>query len=679
MILTRISIFIALFSLVVCGQQPAAPSQDDVVLDVIVKDRRGRPVKDLKPEEIEISDSGAKQTPSSVRMIDGPNAVTPGSVTPLDPVRQTRLVTIVFEQLDEDARRLAKLAMNDLLKQESGTHVHFGIVGINQQIVLLQPFTTDRNLLKKAIENATSGNQMIRLVEQSDAAKKQLRAFPPNASDVDKKVAQVMLDMTRETMSTMDGTRATVFSLLSLVRGLASMPGRKTLLYISTGIWMPTHLDEPFRSIISTANRANVSVYALDARGVMTGRQNQGVSDAIRDVARDTQGDLTADEQRTTRSQIRASDRVEDAMRNNVQLPLRDLSESTGGVLIADTNSFARPMQNMLDDVNTYYEIVYNPGITNYDGAFRKTDVKVSRGDTRLTSRTGYFALPADIRASGLMPFEAVLMRALAMNPMPREVQFRSAAIRFQTTPQGSHQEVLIEVPFENLTFREEAGQFHARVSVMAVLRDASGEVVQKSSRDLPLKGPAAQAAQVKQGNFIYKEHFTAPPGRYTLETAVMDREANKMGTKKASLVVAPKQPGVSMSNVVVVRRYQPKATDMEPDEDFAFQGGRITPTLGSTITAGKGVMLALFFVVYPDPAIPEKPQLTIEYIRDGQVVGKGDVQLPAADASGRIPYVMSSSAEAMPPGSYEVRAVVKQGASVTEDRALITIEAPQG
>jgi hypothetical protein len=104
----------------------------------------------------------------------------------------------------------------------------------------------------------------------------------------------------------------------------------------------------------------------------MTGRQNQGVSDAIRDVARDTQGDLTADEQRTTRSQIRASDRVEDAMRNNVQLPLRDLSESTGGVLIADTNSFARPMQNMLDDVNTYYEIVYNPGITNYDGAFRK-------------------------------------------------------------------------------------------------------------------------------------------------------------------------------------------------------------------------------------------------------------------------------------------------------------------
>jgi VWFA-related protein len=267
MILTRTSIFIALFSLVVCGQQPAAPSQDDVVLDVIVKDRRGRPVKDLKPEEIEISDSGAKQTPSSVRMIDGPNAVTPGSVTPLDPVRQTRLVTIVFEQLDEDARRLAKLAMNDLLKQESGTHVHFGIVGINQQIVLLQPFTTDRNLLKKAIENATSGNQMIRLVEQSDAAKKQLRAFPPNASDVDKKVAQVMLDMTRETMSTMDGTRATVFSLLSLVRGLASMPGRKTLLYISTGIWMPTHLDEPFRSIISTANRANVSVYALDARG----------------------------------------------------------------------------------------------------------------------------------------------------------------------------------------------------------------------------------------------------------------------------------------------------------------------------------------------------------------------------------------------------------------------------
>jgi VWFA-related protein len=679
MTLIRISLIAALFALVVCAQQPAPVSQDDVILDVTVKDRRGRPVKDLKPEEIEVSDSGTKQTTAAVRLIDGPNAVTPGSVTPLDPIRQTRLVTIVFEQLNEDARRLAKLAMNDLLKHESGAHVHFSVVGINQQIVLLQPFTTDRTLLKKAVDDAASGNQMIRLVGQSDAAKKQLQALPQNASDVDRKLAQVMLDMTRETMSTMDGTRATVFSLLSLVRGLASMPGRKTLLYISTGIWLPTHLDEPFRSIISTANRANVSVYALDARGVMTSRQTQGVSDAIRDVARDTQGDLTSDEQRTTQSQIRASDRVEDAMRNNVQLPLRDLSESTGGALIADTNSFARPMQQMLDDVNTYYEIVYNPGITNYDGAFRRTDVKASRGDTRLNSRTGYFALPADIRASGLMPFEAALIKALAMNPIPREVQFRSAAIRFHNSPQGSHQEVLIEVPFENLTFREEGGRFHARVSVMAVLRDSNGEMVHKLSRDLPLQGPAAQAAQVKQGNFIYKEHFTVPPGRYTLETAVIDREANKIGTKKASLVVAPKQPGVSMSNVVLVRRYQPKATDMEPDEDFAFQGGRITPTLGNTITAGKGVMLALFFVVYPDPAIADKPQLTVEYIRDGQVVGKGDVLLPAADASGRIPYVMSSSAEAMPPGSYEIRTVVKQGASATEDRAFITIEAPQG
>lgn len=677
----RTSILAAIFSLAAAGQQPAAISPDDVVLDVIVKDRRGRPVKDLKAEEIEVADNGTKQTPASVRLIDGANAVSAGSVTPLDPIRQTRLVTLVFEQLNEDARRLAKQAMNDLLKQETAAHVHFAVIGINQQTLLLQPFTTDRNLLKKAIDEATSGNQMVRLADQSEAAKQRLRSLPATATDVDKKLAQVMLDMTRETMSTMDGGRATIFSLLSLVRGLATMPGRKTLLYVSTGIWLPTHLDEPFRSIISTANRANVSVYALDARGVMTGRQTQGVADAIRDVARDTASDLTADEQRATTAQIRASDRVEDAMRNNVQLPLRDLSDSTGGFLIADTNSFARPMQQLLDDVNTYYEVVYNPGITNFDGAFRKTSVKVARGDTRLTTRTGYFALPADIRASGLMPFEAVLIKALGSNPLPREVQFRSSAIRFQSSEKGTHQEVLIEVPLANLQFREDAAanRYHARVSVIAVLRDANGEMVHKLSRDLPLQGPIAQAAQVKQGNFIYKEHFTIPPGRYTLETAVIDREANKIGAKKASLVVARKQAGVAMSNVVLVRSYQPKAQGMEPDEDFQFQGGRVTPTLASTITAAKGAMMSLFFVVYPDPAIPEKPQLTIEYIRDGQVVGKGEVQLPPADAAGRIPYVMSSSAEAMPPGSYEIRTVVQQGKTTAEDRAFVTVEAPQG
>ena len=682
MTLIRISALLALAAAAACAQSAVPSSKpDEVVLDLVVKDKKGKPIKDLSAADVELSDNGSKQNVTSFRLIDGVNAVTNGSSAPLDAIRQTRLVVIAFEQLDEDARRQAKQVANELLKTAAAPNINFAVVGINQQLVLLQPFTTDRALLKKAIDEAVSGSQMIRFAEQSDANKAKLREAT-GTTDVSKKLAQVALDMTRDTMSTNEPERATIFSILSLCRGLGTMPGRKSIVHISTGLNLPTYLDEPFRSISSTANRANVSIYTVDARGVQLGRQNEGIINAVGGAAKDTQSDVSAtgrDASFVTKDQIMASDRVEAGMRKNVQIPLREMSETTGGFMVADTNSFSKPMQQLADEINTYYEAVYNPGITNFDGQFRKTEVKVGRNDVKVIARNGYFALPADVRAMGLMPFEAVLMNALTSNPLPRDVQFRSAAIKFAASAQGAHEEVLIEVPLANLTFREDptAKTFDARVSVMAVLKDPKGEVVQKLSRDLPLHGPIAQAASVKQGNFLYKDHFTVPPGRYTLETAVIDRVANKIGTKKASLVIPVKAAGVSMSSITLVRRYQPKAAGIDPAEDFEFQGGLVTPTLGNTITNGKGSMMSMFFVVYPDPAIAEKPSLVIEYIKDGQVAGRGAVELPPADSKGRIPYVMSSSPESMPPGSYEIRAVVKQGTSATEDRAFVTVEAP--
>jgi hypothetical protein len=218
---------------------------------------------------------------------------------------------------------------------------------------------------------------------------------------------------------------------------------------------------------------------------------------------------------------------------------------------------------------------------------------------------------------------------------------------------------------------------YSARVSVMAVIRNDKGEIVRKYSRDLPLKGPWETAEKVKLGNFIYKESFILAPGRYTFESAVLDREANKAGARKAALVVPTRSGALAISNLTLVRAYQPKAPNLDPNEPFQFQGGRITPTLNPTVVANKGAMLSMFFVVYPDPAIADKPQVIMEYIRDGQVTGRGAIDLPAPDAAtGRIPYVMSSPAENMPPGNYEVRAIVKQGAAATEERAFFTIEA---
>jgi hypothetical protein len=209
----------------------------------------------------------------------------------------------------------------------------------------------------------------------------------------------------------------------------------------------------------------------------------------------------------------------------------------------------------------------------------------------------------------------------------------------------------------------------------VALLKDANGALVQKFNRDLPLQGTTDKLAGVQAANFTYKEQYSLAPGRYTFETAVMDREGNKLGARKTAVVVTPKQPGVEMSNIALVRNYQPNAASLDPGDPFQFQGGRIVPSVSPNIRGGKGSQLAMFFVVYPDPAVPDKPQIVLEYIKDGTVVGRGEVPLPAADANGRIPYVMSSSAEVMTPGAYEIHAVAKQGSSTTEERTFITVE----
>ena len=84
---------------------------------------------------------------------------------------------------------------------------------------------------------------------------------------------------------------------------------------------------------------------------------------------------------------------------------------------------------------------------------------------------------------------------------------------------------------------------------------------------------------------------------------------------------------------------------------------------------------MALFFTVYPDAGSKDAPQAVVQYIKDGTVAGSANLQLPAA-VNGRIPYVLSSPLDNMPPGAYEVKVTVKQGATaVVQESVFLTIE----
>jgi len=158
------------------------------------------------------------------------------------------------------------------------------------------------------------------------------------------------------------------------------------------------------------------------------------------------------------------------------------------------------------------------------------------------------------------------------------------------------------------------------------------------------------------------------------LETAVLDRKAEKAAARK-TVFWAPSPSGrLSISALLRVQDYAPDAAGLEAEDPFQFRGGRITPTLNEMLHQSDTQTLGLFCVVSPDPQDPAKPALTLEYVQEDKVVGRGDFVLPVADGRGRIPWALFTPTAQLKPGPYEVRVTVRQGRSSVSGQMLLEV-----
>jgi VWFA-related protein len=691
------------------AQQSAAPqvptvrtTVDEVVLDLIVRDKKGKPVTDLKPEELTVSDNGTKQTLTSFRLVNGSEAIgTGGAKTALDPLRQVRLVTLAFEAMTEaDQRKLARNAALDLIQGDQGTNVFYSVVVINTQLRVLQPFTKDKAALTTAIEHATGGLGGPGLASESDAILAELkrnlggatgavqdndvRAIASQTASqtvangsqaLDAKLASIMLDMLRmDNAVTAQGARLTLSALRALVEGQRSMPGRKSVVYFTWGMYLTPELNAPFRNLMSTANRENVTFYSVDTRGVVVSAQSSAARSQLNGAARASASTMTQTSGAVTKDQVMSSDNAETSGRANVQESIRDLAESTGGFLIGDSNDLRVPLRQVNEEISSYYELSFNPGIQSYDGGFRKLLVTANRKDLVIHGRNGYFALPPEARAGGLQSFEATLLQILSTGKLSEDVRVRANGILFQ--PKGEERAVLVlvEVPLRELQPRTDAAKnsLDVHFSLAALVKDVKGEVVEKFARDRSLR---VTPEQLKMGNFLEKMMVTLPAGKYTVESVVMDRQSGKNGMQRSEFTVAARSSALAISSLTPMRSYTPNAKGLDPDEPFQFQGGSVTPTMDPAVKRDPNAALRLFFTIYQDSSNSERPSVEIEFVQGGKSLTKVPMQLPAADAQGRIPYLMTVPAASIPVGIYEVHAVARQGKSVAEAVTTVRIE----
>jgi len=684
----------------------------EILVDVVVHDKHGHPVHGLRQSDFQVFEDNAAQTVTSWREMRG--GVSPEQAEPaagevfvqanksenssLHLSRQVRLVSLVFDKLSDTGRKLARIGALDFLKRDAGPNVYYAVFFVDRYFKVIQTYTNNMELLRAAVQRATSGTRSVPntddgglevLAQQTAAAVGTAESLSNSsqgqpsvngaalAAEQANEFTDNMLQLSDQLNRT-DLGQVSIFSLWAIIKQLERLPGRKSVLYFSEGYTMPNDLWMQFASLISAANRANVTVYAVDARGL--------ISTSDTSLAQQVLSKGLAMSNHMTRSRnggsavgdFRAGDYELDSLRANGQMVLRELAESTGGELIANVNDLRPQLEHLSEDFNTWYELTYKTTNPDYDGRFRAIGVALA-GHPAYTvqARSGYFALPP-MEGQFVFPYEVPLLRALSQQPLPRNLDFSAGIIPFRHLSNGMLQSSLVfDLPLKPVEFTrdEKSGQYITHLSVLSLVKDERGNVVAKLSRDVALGEAKEQLEAFRKGRFIVTLPVDLPPGRYTVESVAADQRGGRFGAHRASFFAQARRAGPELSGLALLRRVEDPAKEPDPRDPLQIAAGRVVPTLSTHVPLGKNTLLSVFFKLYPDSASKEPPRLVVDLMREGKIVSRSIPALPASDDIGEIPYLANLPIGPLQPGQYEFRATLLQGNAADQKTIAVTLE----
>ncbi len=699
-------------------------SAREVLLDVVVRDAHGRLVKNLKPEEVTVYEDGVRQNVRAFRLVAGsevrkedieqmaeaqalatPAAERKAPRLPVNPLRTVNVVCLILNDLTPETRAFAFDAARKFVNNELRPNTFIGVFSVDSSgLRPVFPFSNNREHLLKAVELAAV-NQLPAINLDSAAMLNGLgmSAFgsvtPVVGSDgtADGSSPQHPLGTRGEIgLAVNDGLRE-IDALKALVRDLSPLPFQKSVMMMTTGLTRPPDLLEYWDSLIRAANKAGVSFYAMDVYGLSpcqgddSGDCGPAHSAMAPSIAMLQQAATLSQGQRTSgqiilpttptagpgpspTAQLMEMAHEDDIVKfavssSNRQEAIRELAERTGGFLIANTNNTDKLLARVMEDVDTHYEIAYPPTSASDDGHFRKIEVKLTRPGLTVQTRGGYFAVP-DTGEGPVTPVEMAGLRALDTQPRPRAFDFLLRAYRFRETGRTAQYSIAFEMPISNLTATPEPVEhkYLLHATLLALVKNAQGQIVDRVSKDVPSEVSDDHLASVQAEIMTYQHAISLAPGRYSVEAAVVDQQGNRAATASVAIDNQERR-GLALSDLTLVRRLEDLSRAPDAEDPFEFPGKRVLPFVSTDLLAG--AIPVAYYVIYPDTGNPAKPQLRVRLLKNGRVVRRQSVELPAPDVSGAIPMVTKATAD---PGNYELRITAVQGRATAEQSLKYTV-----
>ena len=698
---------------------------NEVRLDIVVKDKKGRPVKDLTAKDFEVLEDGVPQKIASFRFVnreaageakEDPAAREKGAESrpPAAPVPASRttpgVIAVVFDRLSPEARALAKKAGIAYAKEGMAGGDFTGVFRIDLSLQTVQPFTDNAELVKAAIESATgatgstyaSGGQRVRdLADRSSVLDRQIDAGQAAAAGAgaagdgggaaaagqaagQAAVAQKLVEMESNILQQYEALErdqqgfATVNGLLAVINPMRNLPGRKTILFFSEGLALPPSVQTKFPAVISAANRANVSIYTIDAAGLRTESGTAESGRELNSIVSQRLGQQSrASDRMSSGPYMKSLERNEELLRFDPRSGLGQLADQTGGFLIHDTNDLAEGVRRINDDMHGYYMVTYVPRNEDYNGKFRQISVKLARPSLEVQARKGYYAVEA-VGQLPVLDYEApAIAAARSADPNAKSARFSGSTLSFPAPNRPGLSLILAEAPLSAFSFKENDNKtYAANFSIVALIRNEANQIVQKLSQHYPLTGPLDTLGAAQKGEVLFYRETQLAPGNYTVELIAYDGLSEKVSLKKRALAIpAVDETKPRLSSVAVLRRAERLTPDEQKrDQPFRFGELLVYPNLGEPILKSVAQQLAFFFTAWPAKSSSEPLQVNVEILQNHRSLVKTPGQLPAPDELGQIKYASSFALEKFQPGVYELKVTIGDGKNSVSSSTSFTI-----
>jgi len=555
--------------------QPNAAGQEGVVkigvtlvqIDAIVTDKQGRQVADLSKDDFEVYEDGKRQLITNFSYFKTeaaeapplrppPPAVKGGAPAPpvtLKPTQVRRSIALVVDDASEYMTPSAVVAIRDALRKFVDEQMQPGdlvaILRDGSGMGALQQFTADRRLLYAAIDRVRwkplSYLGTFAPVETPIARGRQSTARNPDSLD-QKDLRDEVKQQGQQTF-----TVGLLGSLNFIVRGMETLPGRKSVMLFSPGFDMrnmdSNRISGSLQRLIERSNRAAVSIYAIDPRGLVN---------PMFSAEENLSGDRWLP--------FEARDRVMQGRTQSLfyqQGALDYMARETGGLSFANTNDIPYAIRHALDDQKGYYLIGYVPEASTFKHAagasmaFHKLGVRVKRAGLRVRTRSGFIGMTNDELRPAVASSMQQLVSAVTSPFTTGDIHLNLTSLFSSDAKQGPVVRSLLHIDLNDLTFSEPAdGVRRANINVAAFTFGDNGNVIDQVIETYALQVREENIERARQTGLVYVLNLPVKrPGTYQLRTAIRDNASGHVGSANELIEVPDlKKRRLTLSGIIL-------------------------------------------------------------------------------------------------------------------------------